>query len=321
MKNKILKLIKKPSLLFLSLGHRGFFNWMDDDTYLKIAYKIKLGSKLNLENPLTFNEKLQWLKIHDRNPLYTKLVDKYEVKKYVADKIGEQYIIPTYGVWDRFDDIDFNSLPSKFVLKCTHDSGGIVIVPNKDNLDIKSAKKKLEESLCHNYYWGQREWPYKNVKPRIIAEKYMEDSNDSKELVDYKLMCFNSKVKCSFTCTNRGSKDGLKVTFFDTEWNRMPFIRHYPADISCMDKPKSYDEMIVLAEKLSEKIPFARIDFYEIHDRPYFGEITLFPGSGMEEFDPSDWDLELGKWIDLPNKEGKLLFTKGGNSDKVPKRK
>lgn len=285
---------------------------MPDEEYLKRLYKSAMGKELDIDNPKTFNEKLQWLKLYNRRPEYTTMVDKYAVKRYVADKIGEKYIIPTLGVWDHFDDIDFSTLPKQFVLKCTHDSGGLVICKDKAKLDVKKAKSKIEKSLKNNFYLMGREWPYKNVKPRIIAEQYMEDNPDSQELTDYKLMCFNGKVKCSFTCTSRYAKDGLKVTFFDTNWERMPFERHYPAEPNQICKPKSYEEMTQLAEKLADKIPFVRIDFYEIKGKPYFGEMTFFPGNGMEEFTPEEWDETLGSWIELPNKEGKLLFTNGG---------
>lgn len=272
---------------------------MSDTLYLKCMYSIRLGKKLNLKNPKTFNEKLQWLKLHDRNPLYTTMVDKYAAKKYVADKIGEEYIIPTLGVWDKFDDIDFDSLPNQFVLKCTHDSGGLVICKDKDVLDREYAKQKIEKSLKKNYYYRSREWPYKNVKPRIIAEKFMNDDKND-ELIDYKMMCFHSKVKATFTCTGRRSKNGLRVTFYDTDWNRLPFERHYPASDVDIEKPKNYQEMVELAEKLSENISFVRVDFYEIQGKVYFGEMTFYPGGGFEEFTPDTWDYEFGKMLKLP---------------------
>lgn len=307
-----MKAIVKKTISFVA--RRGLLDWLDDEHYLKLMYWVKFDKKLDLLNPRTFNEKLQWLKLYDRSPEYTKMVDKYEVKKYVARVIGDEHIIPTIGVWNSFDKIDFSQLPDQFVLKCTHDSGGLVICKDKRTLDIETAKKKINSSLKINYYLHGREWPYKDVKPRIIAEKYMEDSPDSKELIDYKLMCFNGKVKCSFTCTSRYAKEGLKVTFYDTDWKKMPFERHYPAEDVAQEKPKSYDEMVALAEKLADKIPFVRIDFYEIKGKPYFGEVTFFPGNGMEEFTPEEWDETLGSWIELPNKEGKLLFIEGGGN-------
>lgn len=294
-----LKLIFDEKFRWLYLAGLGKYDRLDDATFLKKLFECKMGKKLNLTNPQTFNEKLQWLKLHDRKPEYTMMVDKYAVKKYVADIIGEEYIIPTLGVWEHFDEINFENLPNQFVLKCTHDSGGLVICKDKSKLDILSAKKKIERSLRRNYYWSGREWPYKNVKPRIIAEPYMEDKK-THELIDYKFMCFNGDIKCIFTCSERFSADGLKVTFFDKEWNVMPFERHYPASKNIPKKPKKFNEMMMFAEKLSQNIPFVRADFYEINNKVLFGELTFFPGNGLEEFTPEEWDYKLGSWLKLP---------------------
>lgn len=302
MLNRIKKTIKNPRRILLYLMAKFKFQWLPDDIYLRYIYWGELGKKLDLDNPKTFNEKIQWLKIHDRREEYTHLVDKYEVKKYIADKIGEQYIIPTLGVWDSFDDIDFNALPDRFVLKCTHDSGGIMIVRDKKRLDIDAARKKMEKSLKQNYYYLRREWPYKNVIPRIIAEEYMEEEG-AYELSDYKFMCFNGEAKCSFTCTERYSATGLKVTFYDKDWEIMPFERHYPKSDIPLKKPINYNKMIELAEKISQDLIFARIDFYEVNGNVYFGEITFYPGSGMEEFEPEEWDEKLGSWIDLKKRK------------------
>ena len=199
---KILKKINKGieycvnnDFRFLVNAGRGKYNSMSDEEYIKKMFKAKLGYELNLENPKTFNEKLQWLKINDRNDMYTTLVDKYAVKKYVSDILGEEYIIPTLGVWDRFEDIEFDNLPEQFVLKCTHDSGGLVICKNKKELNHAKAKKIIDSSLKTNFYWHGREWPYRDVKPRLIAESYMEDEKTS-ELRDYKFFCFSGTVKC-----------------------------------------------------------------------------------------------------------------------------
>lgn len=306
MLNKLNKFISDKEYRFFALNQIGLYHILTDKRYLKKMYTVVMGKKLNLDDPQTFNEKLQWLKIHDRKEIYTTMVDKYEAKKYVAGQIGEDYIIPTLGVWERFDDIDFSELPRQFVLKCTHDSGGLVICRDKDTLDVNKARCKIERSMKNNYYWLGREWPYKNVKPRIIAEKYMEDNNND-ELTDYKMMCFNGKVKCTFTVSNRSKGESMNVTFYDTNWDKMPFERHYPAAESTIPKPISYEEMVKIAEQLSSDIPFARVDFYEIKDKPYFGEITFYPGCGMEEFTPEEWDLTLGTWISLPNLGGGIL--------------
>lgn len=270
-----------------------------DKAFLKIRYKTLIGKKLDLNDPKTFNEKLQWLKLYDRNPEYVQMVDKYVGKKYVSDIIGEEYIIPTLEVWDNPEDINIDSLPSQFVLKCTHDSGSVIICRNKEEFDLDNAKKRLKKKLKQNMFWWGREWPYKNVTPRIIAEKYMEDKTAA-ELRDYKFMCFDGKVRCSFICSDRFSEAGLHVTFFDKDWMVMPFERHYPSHKTGFPKPHNYEKMIELAEKLSKGIPFVRVDFYEVEEKIYFGELTFYPGCGLEEFTPEEWDYKLGEWIKLP---------------------
>lgn len=282
-----------------------------DKWYLKRFYKKKMGKPLNLTNPIGFNEKLQWLKLYDRKPEYTQMVDKYEAKEYIGKIIGEKYIIPTLGVWEKFDDIDFDLLPNQFVLKCTHDSGGLVICQDKQKFDKIAAKEKIQKSLRRNYYWAGREWPYKNIKPRIIAEKFMSDDDNefikkqqsmlTEGLTDYKFMCFNGKVKCSFVCSDRFSEKGLHVTFFDRDWNLMPFRRCYPSYDNILPKPINYEKMLELAEKLSAGIPFVRVDFYESSGKIYFGELTFYPGGGFEAFSPEEWDYILGDWIKLPS--------------------
>lgn len=298
---KILKYLRKPKLVLLRLAATGRIH-INDELFLKIQFKERMKEKLNLDLPKTFNEKLQWLKIHDRNPEYTEMVDKYEAKKHVADIIGEKYIIPTLGVYDKFDEIDFDELPNRFVIKCTHDSGGLVICKDKSSFDIVTAKKKIEKSLKRNFYYAGREWPYKNVKPRIIIEKYMANDEEVLGLTDYKVMCFNGKAKIIFTCTERFSA-GLKVTFFDLDWHKLPFERHYPSSNKNILKPKCLDEMIELSEKMSKDIPFVRIDWYEVGNELYFGEYTFYPGNGMEEFTPTEWDERLGDMIDLGSVE------------------
>lgn len=281
-------------------------NWMSDKWYLKALWKRTFGYELDLKHPKTFNEKLQWLKLYDRRPEYTIMVDKYRAKQWVADRVGQEYVIPTLAVYQSVDEIDLDKLPNQFVLKCNHDSGNVVICKDKSTFDLDGAKTKLGDALKKNYYWDWREWPYKNVKRCIIAEKYLKN-DDTDDMTDYKMMTFNAKVKCAFTCTNRRSGQGLNVTFFDTDWERLPFERNYPADVKPIAKPASYAEMVEIAERLSEHLPFSRIDFYEVKGRPYFGEITLYPGAGFEPFDPNEWDKRLGEWIELPDKNVKLF--------------
>lgn len=437
----IKNIIADPAIRMDFLTEKGLYNHMPDERFLKKKYKLKMGYELDLSNPQTFNEKIQWLKLNDRRPEYTMMVDKYEVKKYVAEKIGEEHIIPTLGVWNRFDDINFDNFPNQFVLKCTHDSGGIVICKDKSNFDKEVARAKINKCLRRNFYWIGREWPYKNVKPRIIAEKYMVNEsgcelkdykvfnfngepkliqvdyyrfinhmrnlyttewefveveieypldnnkqidkpqkleqmldlaaklsegiphirtdfyaiddkiffgeltfshgsgmerytpeslnlelgqwlvlpsgvlikdenfllwlrtdNTQTELTDYKFMCFDGNVKCSFIVTERFSKEGLRIDFFDRDWKRLPFTRHYPSSKKEIKKPEKYEEMVELAEQLSANIPFVRVDFYQASGIIFFGEMTFYPGNGMEEFNPFEWDYILGSWLKLPRK-------------------
>ena len=273
-----------------------------DEKFLKKLFKLRMGKELNLDNPQTFSEKLQWLKLYNRKPEYTMMVDKYAVKEYVASMIGGEYIIPTLGVYNSVDEIDFNSLPNQFVLKCTHDSGGLVICKDKSKLDIKSARKKLAKSLMNNYYYQNREWPYKNTTPRIIAEQYMEDESGY-ELKDYKFFCFDGEPKCCQVIAGR--KDVMTVDFFDKDWNHLPFHepRIYPYSWELVSRPQSYENMWKLAQKLSANQPFLRVDFYNINGQIYFGELTFFPTSGMGGFDPEEWDYTFGNWIKLSRRK------------------
>lgn len=289
-----------PYKLFLILGMKGRFKYIPDRKYLEWCYRGAFSKKLNLDNPQTFNEKLQWLKLYDRKPLYMTLVDKYEVKKYVADKIGQQYIIPTLNVWNRFDEIDFNELPNQFVLKCTHDSGGLVICTDKKNLDEKKAKEKLDKCLKRNFYFQSREWPYKNIPRRIIAEKYMVDESGY-ELKDYKFFCFDGVAKAMFIATDRQVEgEDTKFDFYDMDFIHLPFTNGHPNAKHEIKKPESFDKMKELAEKLSQGIPEVRVDFYDIDGKVYFGEMTFYHFGGFTRFEPEEWDYKFGEWIKLP---------------------
>ena len=289
--------IKKPLYAVVFLNNRGV-HLLKDEPYLRLVYKLRLGKKLDLDNPKTFNEKLQWLKLYDRKDIYTTMVDKYEVKKYVSDIIGEKHIIPTLGIYDKFDDIEFDKLPNKFVIKCTHDSGGVMVCDDKTKLDMKEAKKKITKSLKRNYYYMGREWPYKNVKPRIIVEKYMEDPKE-KELKDYKFFCFNGKVRCFKIDFNRFVKH--QANYYDETGKLLKFGEVVcPPDYTKKLKiPTTLRKMIKLAERLSQGTTFVRIDFYSIDSDIYFGEITLYPAAGFGKFIPEEWDEKLGEMVDL----------------------
>lgn len=271
-----------------------------DEIYLKIQFKLNLGYDLDLKSPKSYNEKLQWLKLYDRKPQYTEMVDKYAAKSYVASIIGDEYIIPTLGVWERFEDIDFDSLPDQFVLKCTHDSGGVIICKDKRNFNHDAAAKKIKKLLRRRYYWLHREYPYKAIQPRIIAEKYMEDESGY-ELKDYKWFCFNGKPKIMFIACDRSTEDEeTKFDFFDSEFNHLPFTNGHPNSLKPIYKPDNFELMKELASKLSKGIPHLRVDFYNINGKIYFGELTFYHWSGLVPFEPQEWDYILGSWITLP---------------------
>ena len=274
---------------------------LPDRLYICLEFKKHIGYFPNLKSPKTFNEKLQWLKLHDRKPIYTTMVDKCEAKKYVADIIGDEYIIPTLGVWDHFDEIDFSTLPNQFVLKCTHDSAGIVIVKDKNRFDRVAARKKIENCLKRNFFYSGREWPYKNVKPRIIAEEYMEDGV-TRELRDYKFFCVNGVVRCfkvdfDWFIEHRANyfdKDGALIDIGEIECPPNPErIIELPGNISLMEN---------LAEMISNGVPFLRTDFYSVDEKVYFGELTFAHWGGMTPFKPEKWDTIIGEWIKLQNK-------------------
>ena len=271
-----------------------------DDLYLRIVYKKIFNRELDLKNPKTFNEKLQWLKLYDRNPQYTEMVDKYQVKKYIADLIGEEYIIPTLGVYDKFDDIDFEKLPNQFVLKCTHDSGSTIVCRDKDNFDYKQTKKKINKLLKKNFFYGGREWPYKNVKPRIIVEKFMQNGEE-KELKDYKFYCFSGIPKFLYVSEGLENHETARISFFDMNFNFEDFSRtDYKKMDKKPDKPVNFEKMKELAAKLSKGIPFVRIDLYEINGQLYFSEFTFSPCSGFMLFNPEEYDEIVGNLLVLP---------------------
>ncbi len=302
--NKVVKVFQKPRTALVVL--LDYFSFLFSDTlYLKIKYYLTFKKKLNLKDPKTYSEKLQWLKLHDHRDIYTTMVDKYAVKNYVANCIGEEYIIPTLGVWDKFEDIDFTLLPNQFVLKCTHDSGGLVICQDKSKLNIEEARRKINKSLNTNYYLLGREWPYKNVPPRIICEQFMSDDNSTdthnSELTDYKFFCFDGKPKALFIAVDRNSdSEETKFNFYDTNFNLLPFTNGHPNSARELSKPQNFEKMLELSAKLSMGIPEARIDFYEANGKVYFGEITFFHWSGFMPFEPEEWDSIFGSWIKLP---------------------
>ena len=293
------KVRNNPWYLFSSLGGHGLLNWMSDELYLKLAYRGFMGEKLDLKNPQTFNQKLQWLKLHDRNPLYNTLVDKYRVKPWVAERIGAEHVTKTYGCWERAEDIDLDSLPEQFVLKTNHDSGGVVICKDKANFDFEAAKLKLNEHLKRNIYWYARGWPYKDVKPLVFAEEYLEPDEPNGDLYDYKLFRFTDGRPVTLAMTDRFTDGMLSETFFDDEWHALPVEEGgHPKRVD-LKRPAAFDQMKALADRLGEGLPFVRVDSYESAGRLYFGELTFYPNAGLEHFDPEEWNLTFGSWIDL----------------------
>ena len=273
-------------------------NWMPDSLYLKMMFKARVGKKLDLKNPKTFNEKIQWLKIHDHNPVYTDLVDKYKVRAYVAEKIGESYLIPLLGVWDHAEDIDFNNLPNQFVLKCNHDSGSVIVCKDKSKFDREAAVKSLSWHLKQNLYWWGREWPYKNIQPKVIAEQYLEDSS-TKELRDYKFFVIGGEVKALFVATDRQADSPTTFDFFDPNYNHLDFRQGHPNAKKIPQKPQCFEEMKRLALALAEGIDQVRVDFYEVNGKVYFGELTFSHYSGFTPFVPEEWDYKFGEWIHI----------------------
>ena len=286
--------MKNPIRLMKGAYNKLFYRYAPAKMYLNKRFKVVFGRNINWKNPTTYNEKLQWLKVYNKNPLYTKLVDKYEVRQYISERIGEEYLIPLLGVWNKVEDIDFDKLPNQFVLKCTHDSGSIVVCTDKNSLDIQKAKEKLSKGMKRNFYYNHREWPYKNVKPRIIAEQYMVDESGY-ELKDYKFFCFDGKTKALFVAKDRNKEDTeVKFDFFDEEFNRLPIKHGHENSDTPILKPINYEEMRRLAEKLSVGFPHVRVDFYNINEKIYFGELTFYHHSGFVPFEPSEWDYVFG---------------------------
>lgn len=272
----------------------------DDREYLEKLFYYKVGYKLNLDNPRSYNEKIQWLKLYDHNPLYTRVVDKAEAKEYVKEILGnDNIIIPTIAVYNSVEEIDFDKLPDQFVLKCTHDSGTVVICEDKSKLDKEKTKDFLRERLKRNYFLGNREWPYKNVPHRIICEKYMSDGS-GKGLVDYKFFCFDGVPKMVYVGSARMGKQELD--HFDMDFKLLPFERYFHHAKITPKKPDNFEEMKLLAEKLSKNFLHVRVDFYDINGQIYFGELTLHPGAGVRPFNPVEWDYKVGEWLHLPTK-------------------
>lgn len=293
--------IKHPEIAGYRLLQQ-YFTWLPDKLYIQLMFRFKMGYWPDLKNPQTFSEKLQWLKLYNRRPEYTKMVDKYAVKEYVANIIGDEYIIPTLGVWNKPEDIEWDKLPEQFVLKTTHGGGssGVVICKDKSTFDIYKAIAKLKRSMEQDIYRDLKEWPYKNVPKRIIAEKYISPDPKHDDLPDYKFFCFDGEVKALFIGTERQTGD-VKFDYFDADFNHLDLIQQHPLSGRQISKPFNFEKMKVLASKLSDGIPQVRIDLYDVNGKVYFGEMTFFHHGGIVPFHPNKWDYVFGSWINLPS--------------------
>lgn len=297
-KRKFRTLRNKPELLIIKNLYR-ISPIFPDIIYLRILFRLSVGYPLELESPRTYNAKLQWLKLYYRKNLMIRMVDKFKAKEFITEVVGCRYVVKSYGVWDHFDDIDLSKLPDSFVLKTTHDQGGVCIVRDKSEFDIESIRKSFERRLKKNHFWLSREWPYKNVKPRIMAEELLIDDNQS-DLADYKFYCFDGKPKVMYIA--QGRQEGhCTFDFFDVNFNKLDIKRpNYPNTEGDISKPKLWDEMIEVSQKLSEGLPHLRVDFYISNDRLFVGELTFFQGGGMMPFEPEAWDYIMGDYIILP---------------------
>lgn len=290
MNNTIKKIMKKTSIL------------LPDKVFLETKFKYNFNERLNLKNPQTFNEKIQWLKLYNRNPKYTKYVDKYLVRKYIAETIGEEYLIPLLGVYDNVEEINWDLLPNEFVLKCTHGSGCNIICTDKNKLNIKTTQKQLKKWMRTNWFWYGREWPYKNLKPRIICEKLLVDEK-GEEIKDYRFFCFDGEPSFVAIDFSINDKSKTRRNLYDLDWNLMEDSISYPRElIKVIERPEKLNEMIKLSGKLAEDIPHVRVDYYYIDNKIYFGEMTLYHQAGFAKFQSHEFNKKLGTMIKLPGK-------------------
>lgn len=301
MKDKIVKVIKNPEKIFVKVLSLNVFKYMSDERYLKLMYRYKMGKKLDFDNVKTFNEKLQWLKINNKNNFYTGLVDKYQVREYIRQVLGEEYLIPLVGVWDNANDIDLNTLPDEFVLKCNHDSGGVIVCRDKSKFDMKQVARELNKRLSKNFYYVGREWPYKNIKPKVICEELLK-TKDGTLPIDYKFSCFNGKVDNVMLCMGRETGK-TKFYFFDKKWNLLRYNvvgREAPNNFT-IPKPKMIDKMFEIAEILAKDFPYVRVDLYCEEEKIYFGELTFYPDCGFDSNLLKETDELFGDMIKLDN--------------------
>lgn len=294
-------LLLHPRLIVFPLAQRGVLNCLPDKTFLKAMYRARFSRKLNLDQPESYNEKLQCLKIHDRNPQYTQIVDKYAVRAIIRDLIGEEYLVPMIGIYDKPEDINWDGLPRQFILKCTHGTHCSILCRDKNTFDVAETSSKLRNWLKHNYYFDAREWPYKNVKPRIMIEELLP-STEADEPLDIKIMCFDGKPAFIVLHRNITNTDEVHtINLFTPEWGPIDIEWDAPRFDGEIRKPGQLDSILELAEKLSSGYPHVRVDFMISNNRIYFGELTLYPGAGFKPFASEEFDREIGKLIKLEN--------------------
>ena len=287
----------KPETLFKQTVMR----LLPTKLWVQIDYRFHMGKKCDLVTPQTFNEKLCWMKVYYPDSRQVLLIDKDTVRGYVADQIGSEHLITQYGVWERFDDIDFDILPKNFVLKPTHTSGDIYFCEDKSQLDRKALRKTVNRWMRRNFYHQSREWGYKCIKPRIVAQELLLEE-DGGTLRDYKFMCFNGEPKCFQITQNHRNGIGTTVNYYDMQWNPLPVRKKYSVGQGLAHPPIGFNQMVILCKTLAKPFPFVRMDFYISCGHIYFGEFTFCPGSGIERYYPDDWDLIFGNWLELPQK-------------------
>ena len=297
-------LAANPRKIFLYMNSAHLLDFLPDEPFLRLLWKARFGYELDLEHPGTFNEKIQWLKLYDRDPLHTRMVDKYAVKAYVADLIGPEHVIPTLGVWERAGDIDFDSLPERFVLKCNHTSGeGLILCKDKARLNRKQAVSRLDGAMKRDYYLTYREWPYRDVPRKILAEPYLEDREAAALGLDtlpvYKFLCFEGEPRIIQTIQN-DKMPNESIDYFDPDWNLLPFRQNYPHSAVPTARPQRLEAMLDLAKRLSSGFHFLRVDLYEVNGDIFFSEFTFFSDAGFAPFEPEEWNRTLGSWILVP---------------------
>lgn len=296
MENIITKIIHHPEKIIYGLERHGLLDWVPEEKYIKITYRLAFGRKLHLDNPKALTEKLNWYKLNYRNPLMRQCVDKYDVRQYVQETVGEEYLNECFGVWNSINEIDFDKLPNQFVLKPTNGSGDVVICKDKSKLDWADAKKTLTQYSKRSFATKTKEWAYYNVPFRIIGERLIK-SSDKNQIKDYKIFCFSGEPQFLFVASDRGTEQ-LKFDFFDTKWNRLPVTNAHEHNMKLM-KPAHFDEMLEVAKKLSKPFPHVRVDLYEEEGRVFFGELTFYHFGGFTRFEPDEWDFKLGEYFDI----------------------